>query len=359
MKQTVHQAFKHKACPRRLGGALHGAAVASLVVAMASIAFAQATPTTRGKPVTGAASSPVGAKPTGGKPVTATTTPPPAAQGSKSAQASKTDQGSKNDQAAKAETTPSTSETSLVAKLAAFVTDNAISVAIGAFLLIGAVVAWVLLRGKGGNAEDALSTQPAASKALTPAVARSPSNHGAKDDDGPRRVLVTPGIAKSQAIKVADVEREYALVVDEKDLAKPPVPEDIASARKTVDAKPLVELLEKQSFDAAYNWWEKELDGDRRVAAEPSAETHLSDHFLARGDLEKAKRLLEHHVATQPAQEIKSETYFNLAYIHFKGKTLVKSRRFFKLFVESEKNPAHVDRARKILGRLQKVHNLN
>ena len=64
-------------------------------------------------------------------------------------------------------------------------------------------------------------------------------------------------------------------------------------------------------------------------------------------------------MATHPADQITPESYFNLGYIHFKGKLLNKSRRYLRLFVERHSDPVQVDRAKKILARLERVHNLN
>ena len=45
--------------------------------------------------------------------------------------------------------------------------------------------------------------------------------------------------------------------------------------------------------------------------------------------------------------------------MHFLKKRYKKSTRFLKLFVMAEKNPAHVERAKKILERIEKSGNLN
>lgn len=342
MKRTRHQAFAVRFTAASL-------VVAFCVVGAGSIAFAQTSPPPR-KLANPVGASPVGAKPSGGKaaPTVAApgSAPTPAATApageTESAGAASVDAGG-----------------SVLDRAVAFLIAHAITIVISLGAVAAIAMGWLALRKKDTSAEDEALAKPLIPKTRASAAPRPPSAHGTKDDEGPRRVLVTPGATKSQgAIKVADVEREYALVVDEKDLAKPPVPEDVA-ARKAIDAKPLGELLSKESFDLAYQWWEKELDGDRRMASEPAIELRLSDHFLARGDLEKAKRVLEHHVSTQPTQAVKTEAYFNLAYLHFKGKTLTKSRRYFQLFCERHDDPAQVERARKILGRLEKVHNLN
>ena len=139
---------------------------------------------------------------------------------------------------------------------------------------------------------------------------------------------------------------------------RPPVPEE-AGPRKKIDAAPLEDLISKRNFDEAYRQYVHGIGSDARAEVSAVVERRLGDHFLEKGDLEKAARILEHHVATHSSEEIEPVTYFNLGYLYFRSKTLNKSRRYFRMFVERHKDPVQVDRARKLLQRLDKVQNLN
>ncbi len=238
---------------------------------------------------------------------------------------------------------------SLVGRISGFVVANAVWIIVA---MVGAValVFYFALRGEKRRSESSASeAQP-----LAPA-------RPAAAEDGPRRVLVTPGSPKAPAPREGSGgEHEYALVVNEEDLKKPPLPEETARNHPRVTDGPLRDLLEKKKFEDAYRQYQKHLEENRGTEFATELESRLSDHFLRAGDLDKAGRILEHHVATHPGGQIAAETYFNLAYIHFKGKTLNKSRRYFRLFADTPQvDPGQVERARKLLSRLEKIQNLN
>ena len=97
-----------------------------------------------------------------------------------------------------------------------------------------------------------------------------------------------------------------------------------------------------------------ETDGSSEFHDE--VEHTLSEHFIRRSEFDKAARILEHHVATHSPEDVRAETYFNLGYLHVKTGTLKKSRRFFKLFVESNPEPVHAQRAERILQTLDSMN---
>lgn len=220
----------------------------------------------------------------------------------------------------------------------------------GAIVIGLGVFAWFTFRGARAKEDAAEAPEAERQQSFRPASATD-------EDEGPRRVLVTPG--SSTAIKVADVEREYALVVDEADLKMPPLPEEAGPTRKRVDASAIRAMIVQDNFDAAYQQYIEKIEADKKSEIAPDVEQRLSQHFMSQGDLEKAARVLEHHISTHSPEEIKPEAYFDLGYIHFQGKTLNKSKRYFRMFVERHTDPVQVDRAKKILARLDKVQNLN
>ncbi len=237
---------------------------------------------------------------------------------------------------------------SLVGRISDFVVGNAVWIIV-AMVSALAVVIFLVFRGEKRRSESPTS-EPQPTSPARPAA----------QEDGPRRVLVTPGAPKGSAPKESGAEQEYALVVNEEDLKKPPLPEESARDHPRVTDGPLRELLEKNKFEDAYREYQKHLEENGGTEFASELESRLSDHFLRAGDLEKAGRILEHHVATHPGGQISPETYFNLAYIHFKGKTLNKSRRYFRLFADTPHvDPGQAERARKLLARLDKLQNLN
>jgi hypothetical protein len=69
--------------------------------------------------------------------------------------------------------------------------------------------------------------------------------------------------------------------------------------------------------------------------------------------VEKAVTVLEHHIATHPADEIDAAAYFNLGYSHFHSRHLEKSRKFFGLFIDAEEDETRRGRARAILAAME------
>ena len=168
--------------------------------------------------------------------------------------------------------------------------------------------------------------------------------------------------AKTEKIDVDD--KSYALVVDEEELELPPTPEEkrkSAEMRRIQKARTHQEeierLVERGSFDRAFDRYLEHLDSDEPLR--PDRELTLGKHFLQNGDLDKASRIFEHFINTQPESEIEPEVFFNLGYIHFKSNTLRKSKDYFERFAEIETRPERVERARSLVRRLEKVQNLN
>lgn len=159
------------------------------------------------------------------------------------------------------------------------------------------------------------------------------------------------------AVKTTEVEtdREYALVVDEEALKMPPLPEaiDEHTGSEYAESNEIEKLLGERKYLEAYQEYLRRIQTDASLEFHSPLEKNLSEYFLRSRQLDEAARILEHHVATHAAEDISADTYFNLGYIHFLNQTPNKSRRFLKLFVESEENPGYVERAKKILDQLE------
>jgi hypothetical protein len=234
-------------------------------------------------------------------------------------------------------------EKGLVGRLVDFLVDHALWIVVAFAGGLGAIIFFML---RGGRSED--SAESVVDRhLLTPSPLA--------ESEGPRRSLTPPAAAPAGPA----IEREYALVVNQEDLKKPPLPQEAAPARRLADCGPIQELLAHENYDDAYRQYLERIEADGQASFLPELERRLGDHFLKSGDLEKAARVLEHHVATHAGDQIDAETYFNLGYIHFKGKTLNKSRRYFRLFVERQSDPALAARGLKLLSKLEKVQNLN
>jgi hypothetical protein len=220
-----------------------------------------------------------------------------------------------------------------------------IAVLAAAFFVI-AGWAWLASRKGGGTndmAEIGLGEQ--APRPATPPSRRFSSTKIAAADVN-RRL--------SGAVTTTEVEtdREYALVVDEEDLKMPPLPEEEAAAQQA-DSPAIEKLLAAKDLDGAYKEYQRQVDRSGSLIFDPRVEMALGDHLLRSRDHEKAARVLEHHVATQDEKDVRPDAYFNLGYIHFMNGTMKKASRFLKLFIKIEKNPVHVDRARRILAKIE------
>ncbi len=278
--------------------------------------------------------------------------PAPAPRGSNPSTSTPTSPGSTPSSAATAAPPDSDStkaSKSTVARLVSFLVKNAIWIVVLLVIPVALILIYFSIRGSPPKEEKEEERRESR------IVARIPTADE-EEEEGPRRVLPGSDAALAQA---ADVEREYALVVKEEDLKMPPLPEEGDSSRRKVDCASIKNLMERRNFDEAYQQYVECIDADRKSELNPNLERKLGEHFIRSGQLDKAARILEHHVATHTRDEIHPETYFSLAYIHFRGKTINKSRRYFRLFVERHKDPAQVDRARKILARLDRVQNQN
>jgi hypothetical protein len=155
-----------------------------------------------------------------------------------------------------------------------------------------------------------------------------------------------------------ETDREYALVVDEEALKMPPLPEEIdeRTGKRYADDSEIRALMGQRDYGQAYEEYLKRVEDDGEIEFQGDLERTLSEYFLRKRELEKAARILEHHVATHATEDVDPETYFNLGYIHALTHTLNKSRRFLRLYVRSEGKPERVARARAILKRLENLN---
>ena len=143
----------------------------------------------------------------------------------------------------------------------------------------------------------------------------------------------------------------------------PPLPENTeeyrgvrsheVETRAPGDASVIEALLAESNHQAAYKEYDRHVKADRAVTFKGEIEKRLSDQLLRGRELKKAAYVLEHYVATHGKKNVVPETFFNLGYIYFINQSLAKSRRFLKLFVETEKNPELVERATKILDKIK------
>ena len=225
----------------------------------------------------------------------------------------------------------------------ALVRQYAVWIVIGLVAVICGVVLWLFLSRSGSTGEDAFAELD-------------------EDDDVPMRSGSTRGGSSSgysstriSAREVNDrlagvdeseieTDKEYALVVDG-DALVGDAPED------TTD---LHGLVEGGKFDEAYSLYLSRVKADASRRFDGEMETRLSEHFVAEKRYDDAARVLEHHISSRSADAVASDAYFNLGYVHFFGERLAKSREYFEMYVEHADDAARVDRAKKILGVLQK-----
>lgn len=233
-----------------------------------------------------------------------------------------------------------------------FVQENVTTVSIAAGGLLALLAALVVLRirrRRRGEEEDE-------------DIDLAPPGHYDDEEEGPRRVLIDPETGKPRDLPNRR-EKEYALVVDEEELQghhgslsdSSPGAEGEDPAEESIE-----QLIRERHFDRAYVRYQQSLrhvHGAEPVS--PEIERVLGAYFLRIGDLEKATRVLEHYVETQPEDAIDARIYFDLAYLHFKRETFGKSRDYFRIFAAKERNPALTERARRVLTSLERVQNLN
>ena len=177
------------------------------------------------------------------------------------------------------------------------------------------------------------------------------------EDEGPRRVLVDPSTGRPKTMPTRD-DSEYALVVDEDELQLP-AQDGTASGEFEKSVLKVQELVEQSDFEGAYDVYSERLKEHELHAFHAGLERRLGKYFLKKKDFRRAAQILEHHISTQPQTEIEPEIYFDLGYAFYKQKTLTKSRQFFQVFAERERNPAQSDRARRLVERLEKLENPN
>lgn len=251
---------------------------------------------------------------------------------------------------------------SMVDTMVSFIRTYAtwILVVLGGALL--GVLAWAWLGARGKRAAESpfadlgLAEETRARPVATPASGRYSSTKIQAAD-------VSNRIAGSVKTTEVETDREYALVVDEEALKMPPLPEGAedsghhrtgsSAGSRGGDPAAIQRLIDAGDYHGAYEEYVRHIDAHAAASLKVDVERALSDHFLRARDLEKAARVLEHHVATHAKTEVHPEAFFNLGYIHFMNRTFAKSRRFLMLFVEAERNPMYRNRAIKILEKMK------
>ena len=144
-----------------------------------------------------------------------------------------------------------------------------------------------------------------------------------------------------------ETDQDYALVVEEGALSATD-PQDGGSPEEVIDA-----YLQGEDFVAAYETYARLLEEASSTRLDSGLEQRLGEGLVANGQVEKAVTVLEHHIATHPADEIEAAAYFNLGYSHFHSRHLEKSRKFFGLFIEAESDETRRERARAILAAME------
>jgi hypothetical protein len=243
-------------------------------------------------------------------------------------------------------------------KAAGFIRKNSAWILVVLGTLLAGVLGWAFL-----GSRERKSAEPFL-EPLDSEIAAGRDASGAKKKFTSTRIRAEDVNARlGSAVAGTEVvtSGEYALVVDEEALKKPPPPGtvDARTGRTYVDDASIRRLIAEEKFETAYEEYLSRIGGSGEAEFQGDIEQHLSEHFLKTRDLEKAARILEHHVTTHAAEDIDPEVYFNLGYIHVLTKTINKSRRFLRLFVDSKAPPAHVERARQILQRLDTMTSLN
>jgi hypothetical protein len=235
-----------------------------------------------------------------------------------------------------------------------FIRSYAAWILVGLGALFVAILAWTIVGAKRkGSAQES----PFAELGL----GEAPPSRGGGAQAGRRFsstkiqvAEVNTGLSRSVTTTEVETDREYALVVDKAALKMPPLPEgeEKPTSGSAGDSSRIRKLLDEKRFQAAYEDYVRQIESDNNLRFQGELESKLGEHFLQAREFEKASRVLEHHVATHPQTEIIPKTYFDLGYVHFMKRTFGKSRRFFKLFMDVEKNPTYVERAKRIVEKM-------
>ncbi|MBI4603413.1 MAG: hypothetical protein HY721_15785 [Planctomycetes bacterium] len=289
----------------------------------------------------------------GGAPAKRKVTPQP----TKSSKGEAPSADPKADKAASAAATtanpaPAARAGSFVDSLVAFIKDYAVWILAFLATCLTAILAWAYLGSRKGTKGTKGGESPFAELGLGEKTTAKPAPAQRYSSTKIQAADVNDRLSRTVKTTEVETDREYALVVDEEALKMPPVPEDPAVSR-ALDPASVRRLLDERNFAAAYDEYLRQIEAHAGTAYQGDLELALGEQLLRERHLEKAARVLEHHVATRSRTEVRPETYFNLGYIHFMQRTLTKSRRFLHIFCEVEKNPAYIERARKILAKMK------
>jgi hypothetical protein len=214
------------------------------------------------------------------------------------------------------------------------------------------VVSWIFLGARRKRrGEHFLEPLDDELEAASPRSSKKRSKSGGFSSTRIRASDVNSRLSGGMTTEEVETDREYAFVIDEADLRQKEVDEH--TGREYAEEGSIRECLRSDDLDGAWVAYTSAIERDGTVEFHVEVEKELSEHFLSARDYSRAARVLEHHVATHAAEDVDPDTYFNLGYIHFQTKTVNKSRRFFKLFVENDRRPDYVARARRILAGLE------
>ena len=204
-------------------------------------------------------------------------------------------------------------------------------------------LSWFLLAGK-RRKEDGVGAL------LKPISAGSESGNEGTERFSSTRIRaadVDTRLSGSLDGEEVETDQDYALVVEEGALSATD-PQDAGSPEEVIDA-----YLQGEDFVAAYETYARLLEEASSTRLDSGLEQRLGESLVANGQVEKAVTVLEHHIATHPADEIEATAYFNLGYSHFHSRHLEKSRKFFGLFIDAEEDETRRERARAILAAME------
>jgi len=250
---------------------------------------------------------------------------------------------------------PTTEGGSSLDKVVQFIRGHATWIIAILGLVFAAILIWILLGLRSAKRDDKTVL---ADLGLDEASSPKPAAVGPHKRFSSTKIQaadVNTGLARAVKTTEVETDREYALVVDEEALKMPPLPEEARGKREQGDASKIQKLLDAKKNAEAYDEYARHIQANASLEFPLDLERLLAERLIQSRDFEKAVRVLEHHVATHEEKDIRTDTYFNLGYLHFMNRTLNKSRRYFKRFIELEKNPAYVERAHRILEKLEKT----
>lgn len=246
---------------------------------------------------------------------------------------------------------PSTEDLPLPQRIRAFIRVNALWILVALFCTLAAALTWLFLGMKGRKTDASLRSlgfEGGGDRMEEKRSHRYSSTKIQKSD-------ITAGLSAKVTTMQVETDREYALVVDEEALKPPPLPEEARpdSGHGGGEAGRIRSLIDAGKYLPAFQAYAKQIAANPKEAFPDEVEYALGEGLMRANDLENAIRVLERYVSKRRGRPMNPLAFFNLGYMHFMRRSLQRSRRFFQLFVSTEKNPEYVERARRILAKIE------